>query len=1117
MKNEAGNDRAQPRSAANRRQTAISKITAPNVSNAIPRERLFHLLNGVLERPVIWIAAPAGSGKTTLVKSWLDAEGFRVLWYQVDQSDGDAASFFHYLALAAKKAAPRARRPLPVLTPEYLSGIEAFARRYFENLAGRLPASAVLVFDNFQDAPEESPFADVLCAGLSALPEGVRTIIISRGSAPAAFARLQAGGKVAAVGREEIRFTPDETRELLRLRGIENPREEVVRNMQVMTEGWAAGLVLMTETARQGGGAPFLPEHAAREDVFAYFAGEIFEKTDDDTRELLLCTSFPPVVSVPLALALTGNAAAESVLEGLYQRNYFIVRHEQDPPVYQYHPLFREFLMERAQARYGPDVVGGIQRAAAAHLEEGGRTDAAAGLYFDAQDWGNLARLVVRHAGALTAQGRGKTLERWLYAMPGEVALRDPWLVYWQGICRMPFDLRESRLRLEQAYGLFKERNDAPGLYLSWSGIVETYVYAWSDFHPLDHWISEIETLLRTNPEIPAPEIEARVASAVFCGLMYRQPHHPDLPRWEARLGAIIDSAADIHLKLTVGSHLVFYYTWWNGDQAKAALLVNALRHAVASSEISPLSRIVWRAIEAACAWMTGDNAACLEAASDGLRIAGETGVHLWDFMLLAQASFGTLTAGDLDAAAAVHRKMAFITGTGRKLDIAHYHFHLGWEALCRRDLPLALEHMEKGLRTAEETGEPFIGAFIRMAVAEVLIELGECERPKELLERSRRAGRSMRSNTVEYQYLWVEALRCLACGDEEGGLRNLAGHLAVSRQYGILNHAAWRESVMAPLYARALGAGIEVEQVRMLIRKRRIAPPDANAVNGTGTAEGEERRAGGRRPVPCPASSFCRVENWPWQVRVRALGGFTLEKDGNILQFGTRPPRRPLALLKLLASRGGKAVAELELTDALWPDAEGDAAHSAFTTTLQRLRRLIGEQTVILRDGKLSLDGSRCWVDAWEFERMLEAAGCGAKHAEPARRGAEGNGGRSAIEKALALYAGDFLSGEDRFAWALPYRETLRMRFLSCLQKLAASWERAGNWKAALEVYRRGLDRDELAEELYQGMLKCCGKLGLRAEGVAAYKRCAAALRARIGVDPSEETTALYASLLRK
>ena len=65
---------------------------------------------------------PPAQGKTTLASSYIQERKLPALWYQLDEGDGDIASFFHYLGLSVKAAAPRYRKPLPPLTPEYLPG-----------------------------------------------------------------------------------------------------------------------------------------------------------------------------------------------------------------------------------------------------------------------------------------------------------------------------------------------------------------------------------------------------------------------------------------------------------------------------------------------------------------------------------------------------------------------------------------------------------------------------------------------------------------------------------------------------------------------------------------------------------------------------------------------------------------------------------------------------------------------------------------------------------------------------------------------------------------------------------------------------------------------------------
>src|SRR5215467_5495651 len=128
----------------------LAKTTRPTLATTVARPRLFHRLDRARRRPVTWVWGRPGAGKTTLVASYLRARKVRSLWYQLDEGDADVATFFYYLGLAA----PRRRRPLPLLTSPFRPGLSLFARHYFRELFGRLPARFTAVFDNYQAVPD---------------------------------------------------------------------------------------------------------------------------------------------------------------------------------------------------------------------------------------------------------------------------------------------------------------------------------------------------------------------------------------------------------------------------------------------------------------------------------------------------------------------------------------------------------------------------------------------------------------------------------------------------------------------------------------------------------------------------------------------------------------------------------------------------------------------------------------------------------------------------------------------------------------------------------------------------------------------------------------------------
>ena len=72
-------------------------------------------------------------------------------------------------------------------------------------------------------------------------------------------------------------------------------------------------------------------------------------------------------------------------------------------------------------------------------------------------------------------------------------------------------------------------------------------------------------------------------------------------------------------------------------------------------------------------------------------------------------------------------------------------------------------------------------------------------------------------------------------------------------------------------------------------------------------------------------------------------------------------------------------------------------------------------------------------------------------------------------MEKAIALYHGDFLPGDSDELWSLALRERLRSRFLRAVETLAQYHEAAEKFNKAVNCLRRGIEVDPVAENLYQ------------------------------------------------
>lgn len=242
--------------------------------------------------------------------------------------------------------------------------------------------------------------------------------------------------------------------------------------------------------------------------------------------------------------------------------------------------------------------------------------------------------------------------------------------------------------------------------------------------------------------------------------------------------------------------------------------------------------------------------------------------------------------------------------------------------------------------------------------------------------------------------------------------------------------------------------------------------------------------------------------------IRIRTLGAFSVLVRGQPFARGRKTPHKPLALLQALVALGGNSVAATVIVDALWPDADGGCGRRALDVALLRLRRLLGHEDVVLvSGGRLTLNHDICWVDAWAFDRAVEAVENLDPRPSPEQL-------HEVADNILSLYQGRFLGAEEDKPWMMPARDRLAARFARAIATCARALAIAGAPIEAEALYRRGLELDNLSEPLYRGLMECCTAQGHRSEAISTYRRCRELLSIVLNTRPSEETEALYRRL---
>lgn len=634
---------------------------------------------------------------------------------------------------------------------------------------------------------------------------------------------------------------------------------------------------------------------------------------------------------------------------------------------------------------------------------------------------------------------------------------------------------------LAMARARFGAEHDERGVMLSAAALIVTGQTE-GDFRHVESAIADLAPLRDGAGGLADRDEELLALSGLLLGLLFWYPRDPFIATCVERVMRLLESTADADL-LHVAARVVMFHVEAT-ERRELGQRLNALVEARAGDPApTPLRRAQWLT-----QWRVGarygKQALQAQRALSELRaLADRHGLTSIHFKLAVEDFEASLPSADAAAAQASLGRVEALADPARLNDQMVVEWSRSRLAQCRGDADSALLHASRVRRLAVELHAPPLRRAVAI-VNEALARLaaGDYSGARDQMHQALPLVPPGFAQEIGEMTDAVAAYEAVLTSRPDAR-RQLAQVWQRLRERQFYDSFDGYPAFAAKLCAMALEHGIEVEFVRSVIDKRGLAPP----------------------PDAPPS--------WPWPLRIRTLGGFSVERRGAPLGFKGKTQKKPLALLRAVVAHGaihdGGGADVPTLIGQLWPDLDASDPRSSFEVTLSRLRKWLGvEGALELVDGRLALNPSLAWCDVTAFERACEALQ--RRLVLPVDLAAA-----TAIANRLTdLYRGPLFGDVALERWSVGPRERLALRFARSVTDHGHQLETHQRWSDALRLYELALARDVLAEPMYRALIRCHLALGQAAQARGAFERCKAVLAAAYALAPSTDTLALASSI---
>lgn len=1059
--------------------TTSAKLTPPSAApGVIARPRLEGLLPEALERRLTLVIADAGFGKTTLLGAWTARAP--TAWYTANEDDRILATLVRGLVDALRLRVPGLPADIVGIfsgargpdASDETSSARVAAATLSEVLAESLSRNLLLVVDDVHELVG-SPGGLIFLESLALqAPRPLHLVLSSRTEPPLRIERLRGQGHVLEIDANDLRLDLEEVAALADLAGMSST-PDTVASIRDACSGWPAAVRLAVEAvsraASDDAGAVLSGMPRPGGSLYAYLAAEVLALEDPAVRQLVRTVAPLPRFTPELCKEL-GITSADELLPALARGGIFVEPFRRGidsyaltAPIHEY-ALTAEPLSESERRT--------VLEVAARKLAGEGSTDEALMLLADAGNVEEVAHVLLQAGEELLAGGALAALEHALAIVPDE-RLTGP-------LAQLAGEVRQVRGDWDRAIAYYERAAEggAPlACGLAWRlGLI----------HHLRGHLPEAFEAYRSADEEAGTGRDLALLLAWRASALWLQGDAESCRRDAERGHAVAKESGDPQALAATHTVLAMLAALDGDRGANDAHYLRALDYADRAGDVLQLIRV--RTNRGSRHLEEGSFEDAIEELDQALRLADLAGFASFRALALTNRGEAHLRLGRLEAAIADLETARRLYEQLESHLVAYPLKKLGDVYRTRGAWALARAAYEEALRHSEEANEvqgliPALAGLARVVAQEDLAAA------RALADRACAQGPGMAHVEALLASAWVS----LESGDREEALASVAaaGEGARARRD--------RAGLAEALDLEALCSGDPAVRRRKLEEARAIWQEIKNPVGAAASTLGLSLVTGDRPAADAAERDLRELHahgtlyllealspvDTSTEIEIQLLGRFRVLRGGEPIAPTAWQSRKARDLVKILVSRRGRPVPRDALMQALWPDDDPAQLSNRLSVALSTARAVLdpdkryeAERFVVADRSAARIDLDHLHVDLEEFLAVAERA----LAAQPGREADD------LLQRAEALYAGDFLEEDAYEEWSLIPREEARATYVDVLHALTDSSRAAERYDSVARYARRLLEHDAHDEGAHLDLVAALEHLGRHGEARRAY-----------------------------